>query len=129
MDPVVHFELPFEDKDRASKFYEESFGWKMSKLGPDMMDYVLAQTNEINPETRFPLEPGKINGGMFQKSEGNTHPSIVIAVKNIEEAIKKIEAAGGKVLGEPVMIPGNGRYVSFVDTEGNRNSIIEPLPM
>lgn len=36
------------------------------------------------------------------------------------------DEAGGEVMGEPVAIPGVGEYVSFVDTEGNRNSMIEP---
>jgi len=54
------------------------------------------------------------------------HPSVVIAVKDINERIKQIEKAGGKVLGKPMDIPNVGIYVSFEDTEGNRNSIIQP---
>jgi uncharacterized protein len=29
MDKVVHFEIPFDDKARAMKFYTEAFGWKL----------------------------------------------------------------------------------------------------
>ncbi|TMH31553.1 MAG: VOC family protein, partial [Betaproteobacteria bacterium] len=36
--------------------------------------------------------------------------------------------AGGTVLGEPMNIPGVGAYVSFTDTEGNRVSMLQPLP-
>ncbi|HYG51470.1 MAG TPA: hypothetical protein VD905_11235 [Flavobacteriales bacterium] len=43
--------------------------------------------------------------------------------------MKKITDAGGKVLGEPVEIPGIGQYVSFLDTEGNRVSILQPARM
>jgi len=32
------------------------------------------------------------------------------------------------VLGEPMDIPGVGRYVSFTDTEGNRVSMLKPIP-
>jgi predicted enzyme related to lactoylglutathione lyase len=35
---------------------------------------------------------------------------------------------GGKVLGEPMEISGVGEYVSFFDTEGNRVSMLQPLP-
>ena len=35
--------------------------------------------------------------------------------------------ASGKVLGEPMEIPGIGQYVSITDTEGNRVSILQPL--
>jgi predicted enzyme related to lactoylglutathione lyase len=55
------------------------------------------------------------------------HPSVVIAVADIREAMGKVEKAGGQVLGEPMDIPGVGAYVSFVDTEGNRASLLQPL--
>ncbi|MGB4927042.1 MAG: hypothetical protein WBP25_11190 [Giesbergeria sp.] len=40
--------------------------------------------------------------------------------------MQRVKAAGGDVIGEPMAIPGVGEYVSFVDTEGNRNSMIQP---
>jgi predicted enzyme related to lactoylglutathione lyase len=54
---------------------------------------------------------------------------VVIAVDDIEQAIMKISHAGGTVLGEPMEIPGIGLYVSFIDTEGNRVSILQPRLM
>ena len=39
-----------------------------------------------------------------------------------------LAAVPGKVLGEPMEIPGVGQYVSFLDTEGNRVSMLQPLP-
>ena len=54
------------------------------------------------------------------------HPNIVIAVDDIKKSMKKIEKAGGKILGEPMEIPGYGTYVSFYDTEGNRSAMMEP---
>jgi predicted enzyme related to lactoylglutathione lyase len=68
-----------------------------------------------------------INGGFYPKKEDSAqYPSIVIAVEDIRESMKKIAEAGGKVLGEPVDIPGIGSYVSFIDTENNRVSILRP---
>jgi uncharacterized protein len=54
---------------------------------------------------------------------------VVIAVQDIKAAMKKVNEAGGKVLGEPMLIPGIGDYVSFYDTEQNRVSILQPLSM
>ncbi len=54
------------------------------------------------------------------------YPSVVIAVGDIKAAMKKVTEGGGKVLGEPMEIPGYGLYVSFFDTEGNRVSIMQP---
>jgi predicted enzyme related to lactoylglutathione lyase len=51
---------------------------------------------------------------------------VVVAVDDIEKAMKKVVRAGGKVLGQPMDIPGVGRYVSFKDTEGNRASLLQP---
>jgi hypothetical protein len=31
MSKVVHFEIPAEDMERASKFYENVFGWEITK--------------------------------------------------------------------------------------------------
>lgn len=36
MNPVVHFEMPAEDRKRLSKFYSSVFGWKMQEMGPEM---------------------------------------------------------------------------------------------
>ncbi len=128
MNPVVHFEMPYEDPERVVKFYIQAFGWQMNKLGKDMGDYVLAGTTETD-ENRMVKTPGTINGGFFPKKPDwpAQYPSVVIAVDDIKEAMKKVAEAGGEVLGEPMEIPGVGLYVSFTDTEGNRVSMLQPL--
>lgn len=134
-DPVVHFEMPAKDKKRASDFYSQSFGWNMTILGPDMSQYLMAGTVDTD-ENRMPTRVGAINGGFFdyQDKEGFNVPHLVISVNNIEDSIKKVEAAGGKILGGSKGpgtiddIPGIGRYVSFVDTEGNHVGMLQPLP-
>jgi hypothetical protein len=127
MNPVVHFEMPAEDRKRMADFYTKVFGWKTQALGEDMGNYVLATTVDSD-EIGCPKEPGAINGGFFQKTDDkpSQYPSVVIAVEDIEEHMKKVETAGGKVLGEPWDIPGVGLYVSFFDTEGNRASMLQP---
>ena len=128
MDPVVHFEMPYEDGSRMARFYSTAFGWQTRMLGEDMGRYILATTTET--EGNRPKTPGAINGGFYPKKADwpAQHPSIVIAVDDIDAAMRKVTAAGGKVLGEPMMIPGVGRYVSFMDTEDNRVSMLQPLP-
>lgn len=130
MNPVVHFEMPLEDARRLMAFYKTVFGWQMQDTGPEMGNYVLATTTETDEKGR-PRMPGAINGGFFPKdrSKPEQHPSVVIAVTDIRESMRKITAAGGKVLGDPMEIPGVGWYVSFLDTEGNRVSILQPNQM
>jgi len=135
INPVVHFEMSAKDKDRMRNFYETAFGWHTEQLGKEMGEYVLVTTTETDEKTGLPRRPGAINGGFYQYDDPLSQcPSIVIAVDDIKEAIKKVEEAGGKVLegqvpGKPDEIPGVGLYASFIDTEGNRVSMLEPLPM
>jgi predicted enzyme related to lactoylglutathione lyase len=43
--------------------------------------------------------------------------------------MRKVADAGGQVLGdEPWDIPGVGKYIAFLDPEGNRSSMLQPLP-
>ncbi len=127
MNPVVHFELPYEKRERAARFYEAVFGWKTQSLGSEMGNYVLLTTAETDAKPG--ALAGTIDGGLFEKKPDwpLQYPAIVIAVQNIERAMQLVNKAGGEVLGEPHLIPGVGRYVSFVDTEGNRSSMLQSV--
>lgn len=129
MNPVVHFELPFRDAKRISQFYAACFGWQLTALGEESDAYILAKTAITDAKPGFPA--GSIDGGFFPVKPDwpMQYPSIVIGVEDITETIQKIKQEGGTVLGDPMPIPGFGIYVSFVDTEGNRNSVIQPQGM
>ena len=130
MSSVVHFEMPYDDRERMATFYQNAFGWQTQMLGEEMGNYVLARTTETDV-SGHPKQPGAINGGFFPKKPDwpMQHPSVVVAVADLVTAMNKVTSAGGQVLGEPMDIPGVGAYVSFVDTEGNRASLLQPLPM
>jgi len=127
MNPVVHFELPCDDRERVARFYRQAFGWKMEMLGPEMGNYVLATTAQTDARPDVPR--GSINGGIFTRTPDMPpmHPSIVIGVGDIRAAMQAVRDAGGEVQGEPMDIPGVGQYVSFLDTERNRLSMMQPL--
>jgi predicted enzyme related to lactoylglutathione lyase len=125
MDPVIHFEMPAEDTARVRTFYECAFGWQITPLGPEMGDFVLAFTIEPDAKTRMPKKRGAINGGFFKKTKPDDHVRLTILVDDIQEAMKRVEAAGGRVLGggqkpgEPFELPGVGLFATFIDTERN----------
>lgn len=133
MDPVVHFEMPYQDSGRLADFYSKVFGWQMTSLGEKMGNYVLATTTETD-QNQMIKTPGNINGGFFEKTEAIKYPSVVIAVEDIVESTKKVKEAGGKVLGgsykpgEPDDMPGIGLYSAFIDSEGNRVGMLQPAP-
>lgn len=127
MNPVVHFEMPAENRKRMIDFYSKAFGWAANQLGPEMGDYVVVMTNEEGKDG-FPKKPGMINGGFYQKTGGADQvPSIVIAVDDIQKHVQIVKDAGGTMLGEVMEIPGVGHYASFRDTEGNRVSMMQPF--
>jgi hypothetical protein len=131
MDPVVHFEFPYDDRERIAKFYRDVFGWELKILGEEMGNYVLATTAKPGERVGHEAAYGAIGGGFYPRRSDwpAQYPSVVIAVQDIHASMKQVKSAGGEVLGEPMMIPGVGDYVSFYDTERNRVSMLQPLPM
>ncbi|MDB5188932.1 MAG: Glyoxalase/bleomycin resistance protein/dioxygenase [Candidatus Nomurabacteria bacterium] len=139
MNPVVHFEMGYVDRDRMKQFYEAAFGWKMQQMGAAMGNYVVVQTTDTD-EKGMVKAPGTINGGFYQKTDNplSHAPSVVIAVPDIKQAMQAVTDNGGTILGgmgangehtmEPGMIPGVGLWISIQDTEGNRASLLQPLP-
>ena len=122
MDKVVHFEIPFDNKTRAMRFYAEVFGWKVTDM-PDM-NYVTAETVAVN-EAHMPKEPGAINGGLFQRSREAPSPTLYIAVASIAESVRKVEANSGRLVTPKTPIPGMGAYARVADTEGNIIGLFE----
>lgn len=128
MNPVVHFEMPAEDRNRMAEFYAKVFGWQTQMLGEEMGNYVLVTTTES--DENGPKSPGAINGGFFGKTDAPhaQHPSVVIAVDDIEASMKKVTDAGGKIISGPHDIPGVGQHAYSQDTEGNVVSMLQPVP-
>lgn len=94
------------------------------------LNLVLAATSETD-EKGWPRQVGMINGGFYPKKEDwpAQYPSVVIAVQDVKESMKKVTENGGEILGEPMEVPGIGLYVSFYDTEMNRVAMLQPVPM
>lgn len=123
--PVVHFEMPYDDSARMRAFYEAAFGWKMNPLGPELGDCVIAHAAETGADNMV-TQKGAINGGFAPRTADFNGPSVVVSVADIAAAMKAVLAAGGTVRGDPVMIEGIGRYVHIDDSEGNRLSLLQP---
>jgi hypothetical protein len=115
MDSVSHFEIPAKDPTKTADFYTKAFGWKVEAVPG--MDYWMVWTTESDPKTG-PKKPGAINGGIW-KGERNDRPIIVITVKNIDEHVKKVQKAGGKVVMEKTPVGDMGLYARFQDPDGN----------
>jgi predicted enzyme related to lactoylglutathione lyase len=106
---VVHFEIPVEDATRAGAFYGEVFDWNVVKWGT--VEYWPMLTGETGG-------PGA-EGALTPRSEAREGVLVYIAVENIDEAVKRVTAAGGTEVDVPQMVPGVGWRARFRDPEGN----------
>jgi hypothetical protein len=127
MDKVVHFEITADDLGRAKGFYGSSFGWDLQDV--DMGNgatYTTVTTVPVD-EKMMPKEPGAINGGLMKRSSETPSPVITVGVDSVDDALKRVEAAGGSVVTPRTEIPGMGAFAYFTDTEGNTLGLWENL--
>ena len=113
---VVHFEVPFDDGDRARSFYKEAFDWQIMEM-PEM-GYTIVMTGPSNDSG--PTESGFINGGLLSREQAATAgPVVVIDVENIEAALEKIGGQGGSTVVGKTPVGDMGFAAYFTDSEGN----------
>jgi len=121
MPRVVHFEIHADDPERAAKFYNRVFNWKIDKWkGPE--DYWLITTGSDK-------EPG-INGGLMKREEPATGESIVayvctIDVDSVDKFTGRITVNGGSIVAPKMAIPGVGWLAYCKDAEGNMFGIMQ----
>jgi len=113
---VVHFEVPYDDAERAGAFYAEVFGWKIQHM-PEL-SYHIVSTGPATDEG-MPSEPGYIGGGMAERSAGFTQPVITIDVDDVDNALERVRANGGSQIGETIPVGEMGVAAYFSDSEGN----------
>lgn len=112
---VVHFEIPFDDGDRARAFYRDVFGWQLMEM-PEM-SYTLVTTGPVDEQGS--TEPGYINGGMLRRESPNEGPIVVIEVDDIDASLAKVEEQGGRTLLGKQQVGEMGWTAYFKDVEGN----------
>ena len=112
---VVHFEIPFDDGDRARGFYRDVFGWQVVDV-PEL-SYTLVTTGPSGDAG--PTEPGFVNGGMLRRESPTEGPIVVVDVDDIEAALARIEEHGGQVLLGKQQVGEMGFTAYFKDVEGN----------
>ncbi len=123
--PIVHFEIPADNVDRAKKFYNKIFGWQYKEF--DMPDqgstegdpYYGVITTEVD-DKGMPTTPGAINGGLMKRKSKDQPFMNYINVESIDEMLPEIKKHGGSIRMPKTEIgPGMGWIAAFTDTEGN----------
>ena len=112
---VVHFEVPYDDRERAHAFYAEAFGWTMRPLPEMRYEMVTTGPSDEGP----PSEPGFINGGLLERGLPMTGPVIVLEVADIDACLAEVERLGGQTVSGRQPVDDLGYAAYFKDTEGN----------
>ena len=118
MNKVVHFEIPADDMKRAKKFYKDIFGWEMMDIPGYAMEYTIVRTVPVD-ENNMPKESGAINGGLMKRAVKGETPVLVIDVPDVDASVKKVLAAGGKLVMPKMKVMDMGLYARVTDSEGN----------
>ena len=120
--PVTWFSLPADDIQKATAFYREAFGWEIEPLTQEedhAYDYNVV-VNSPSDGAYVPREPGRVNGCIVKRAIGLTTPAVLIEVRDLDEAAKKVVAAGGTVVsGEVPMRSLDGAFILVKDPDGN----------
>jgi uncharacterized protein len=122
---VVHFEVPFDDGDRARNFYKQAFGWQLLEM-PDM-GYTIAMSGPSGDSG--PTEAGFINGGMLSREQAATPgPVVVVDVDDIDTSLDKIGGLGGSTVVGKTPVGDMGFAAYFKDPEGNVIGLWQTAP-
>lgn len=123
MDPVVYFEMPAKDMERAKAFYEDVFGWKIGRTYEPYYQFVTAE----NPKSGALSDvPGVINGAIQKKDEVIGSVRVVVKVGDLDKTLEKALSKGARIFIPKTKLPS--MYYSVIyDTEGNEVNIIGPL--
>lgn len=124
--PVVHFEIEGLDSTKLRSFYHDLFGWDAPAGSP--MDYAIVSREEnTNKEgigigggiTSVPEQPSTTWKGKTRAEGYKGHVTFYIQVPDVEEALIKAEALGGKRMQGPDEVAGGIMMGKFMDPEGH----------
>ena len=115
-------ELMTTDAPAAMKFYQDVFGWEPSEA----MDM-----GALGKYQMFNRPHGMIGGMMNRPPElahVPPHWAIYFRVPEINAAIERIKANGGKILNGPMEVPGGDWIVNAMDPQGAAFSLHAKKP-
>jgi len=108
------FEIPVKNLDRAIKFFEKVFDVRLSPEEMGGMKMALFPFTQDAPGAAGSL----IKGESYEPSHAGT--VVYFTVEDILEALRRINANGGKTLMPKTAIGQYGFIAQYEDTEGNR---------
>jgi uncharacterized protein len=116
--PVVYFEIPVNDMDRAMRFYKTVFHLDFSQAIIDKNEIALFPFADKN----FGISGALAKGDIYKPTKDGV--LIYFNTENIDETMKLATLNGGQML-YPKTDNGVGLVAEFEDTEGNRIALYQ----
>ncbi|SDB50301.1 hypothetical protein SAMN05660653_02488 [Desulfonatronum thiosulfatophilum] len=104
-------ELLTADVDGAKKFYGTLFGWEISGMPMEGMDYSVIKAGGEEVGGMMPM-PSQVPAGT------PPHWGTYVTVDDVDATAGKAKELGGRVLVPPTDIPGVGRFCVLQDPQG-----------
>ncbi len=111
---IGHFEILARDPERLARFFREALDWSAEPLPWDGPAYL-----KLRPPAATPPPSRPIGGGILADA-ADPAPLLVFHLEEgtLEEALARIETAGGSIEEPPEEIRGMGRFARFRDPDG-----------
>jgi predicted enzyme related to lactoylglutathione lyase len=119
MNPVVYFEIPVLDLDRACDFYSKVFETTLTKEVVDGYQMALFETSDKS----FGASGALVVGDVYVPSQQGCF--IYFGVESIDETIARALELGGSVLYPKKSNGDLGSVAEIQDSEGNRIALHE----
>ena len=127
MDSVVHFEMPYENRERMAKFYQSAFGMQeVNRInaagGPEVFVNFGATVESAKANKSEPIVI------MHRDSDDIKDPiaHVILNVKDMAATVASIKAAGGSMTGDPRPFGNTGVLIGIaIDPAGNRIELIQ----
>jgi len=116
MKHICYFEIPFDNRERAQKFYSELFGWEFDEMTMGSTPYFSIKT------------PHGIPGGLLARRNPQQGPVNYVEVEALDDALEKAASLGATVAVEKITLPAMGHFALVRDTENNIIGLWESDP-
>jgi len=112
--PVVHFEIPVENMDRAVRFYEAVFGYRLRRETVDGYAMAIFPRADSGAGASGALAQGDVY------KPAKTGPILYFDVDDIDATLARATALGATILYPKKDIGEAGFVAEIEDSEGNR---------
>ena len=111
---IAHFSINADNIERAQAFYSNVFDWQFVPYGPP--GFFMVQFPNENPAPML----GSLQGRRALVPSVKTNGfECTMAVSDIDETVRRIEAHGGRIVMPRTTLFGVGHLTFFEDPEGN----------